>query len=475
MNRRHRQRYACLVLSLLFASPIRAAESADNQNRGSIGLDVRVSARAEDDRDLGTRKGGDIHGLSLDLRPWGFYRHGNWSGFVMAQAVAASNGSLPSVDFQDETRRNDSRTAKRNYLALREFWVSYAGFTAYPGEELRLGRQRLRDGGSGLWRDTNIEALAWNFDTSLLRAHLGVAERFSEYRSDIHDLAAEDEDHLHVFGDFARQWQPGHWLGVNFHYSRDHDNLKRPGEVVDPLDKTRAGDLAWFGVQASSDAFATRNDATFNYWASVFWLDGDRDRLTTTTVGNQRIATGKRNDDINAAWGVDLGVRWRFSTEGQVGVAYAYGSDDFQQTGLESNRSAFTGTRARPHRLGEAFRGELANLHAVTAFASWQVRDEYDISAIGHYFRRADGDQEIGDSGIIAAMSNDSKDVGREFDLVLSRYFKHGLLPAAISQTFDEPSAVVRLRGGVFWSGDAYGHEADSTMYRALLEVLWRF
>jgi alginate production protein len=466
-----KQRYSCIVLSLLCASPAWAAELADNR----FGLDVNVSARTEDDRDLGTRHGGDIHGLLLDLRPWAYFGNGPWSGFIQAQAVTASGGALPSADFQDETRRSDSRTAKRNYLALRELWIGYAGLTAYPGETLRLGRQRLRDDGSGLWRDANIEALAWSFDTTLLRAHLGVAERFSEYRSDIHDLAAEDKARLHVFGDLSRQWQPGHWLGLNFHHGRDHDSLKRPGEIVDTLDKTRAGKLSWLGVYANSDAFATRNEATLNYWASAFWLGGERERLMTATVGNQRIAIGKRDDDINAAWGVDLGLRWRFNAAGQVGIAYAYGNNGFQQTGLESNRSSFTGTRARPHRLGEAFRGELANLRVVSAFASWQVRDEYDINAIWHRFQRADGGQVIGGSAISAVMTNDDRDVGQEFDIVLSRYFKNGLLPTAISQVFDEPSAVVRLRGGVFWPGHAYGHGVDSTMYRTTVDVMWRF
>ncbi|GHT85748.1 alginate production protein AlgE [Betaproteobacteria bacterium] len=466
-----KQRYFCLVLFLLCVSPAWAAEWVGNR----FGVDVNVSARAEDDRDLGTRKGGDIHGLSLDLRPWVYFGSGAWSGFVMAQAVSATDGALPSVDFQDETRRSDSRTAKRNYLALRELWVGYSGLSAYPGEALRLGRQRLRDDGSGLWRDTSIEALAWNFDTTLLRAHLGVAERFSEYRSDIHDLAAEDKDRLHVFGDISRQWRPGHWLGFNFHHRRDHDKLKRPGETVDTLDKTRVGKLFWFGVHASSEAFTPRNDAALNYWTSAFWSGGERDRLTTATVGDHRIATGKRDDDVDAGWGVDLGLRWRFNAAGQVGIAYAHGNNDFQQTGLESNRSAFTGTRARPHRLGEAFRGELANLRVVSAFASWQVRDEYDINAIWHRFQRADGDQVIGGSAISAAMTNNDKDVGQEFDFVLSRYFRNGLLPAAISQAFDEPSAVVRLRGGVFWPGHAYGREVDSTMYRTTVDVMWRF
>ncbi|MDR0736856.1 MAG: alginate export family protein [Zoogloeaceae bacterium] len=471
-------KYYChgFILSLLGAFPAWAAPpEGDN-----LGIDARIIARAEDDRDLGSREGGDIHGLSLDLRPWGYFGRGAWSAFTMAQIVSASNSTLPSTDFHDETRRDDSREADNNYLALREFWIGYSGLTAYPGEELRFGRQRLRHE-DGLWRDTTVESLSWSLDTTLLRASLGVAERFSEYRSDIHELAPEDRDRLHVFGGVARQWRHGHWVGFDFHHSRDRGHFKRPGEVVDDLDKTRAGTLTWLGLRAGSDAFASRNEQPFNYWASAIWLGGQRKRLVSATVNGQRIAISEQSDDARA-WGVDLGLRWRFAQDWQAGLAYAHGGGggsqgrhDFQQTGLESNRSRFTGVATQVHRFGEAFRGELANLRSASIFASWQARGGYDASVVVHRFWRASGSQPVGDSGISAAMPNDSKDVGEEIDLIATMYFKNGLLPDALGQIIDEPSASLRFRAGIFWPGNAYGRQADAAMYRVSVDVLWRF
>ncbi|AYC31884.1 alginate export family protein [Pseudomonas cavernae] len=479
--KRHPWIGASLTLPLLCSSPVWAVQLSDK----NFGLDVKITAQSEDDRDLGTRDGGDVNGVGLDLRPWGYVQRGDWSAFAMGQAVTASDiietDTLQSAELGDDGSSDDSREPDKSYLALREFWVGYGGLTAYPGEELRLGRQRLRSD-DGMWRDTNIEALNWSFDTTLLRAHLGVAERFSEYRTDIDELAPEDEDRLHLFGDIASQWTPGHWVGLNAHHSRDDGDLKNPGEVVDELDKTSTGDLTWFGLQANSDAYNPRNTQPLNYWASATWLSGDRDRLTSTTVGNQRIATGQQSGDVNA-WGTDLGLRLRLDPSWQVGAAYARGSggggndggENFQQTGLESNRSTYTGTRSRVHRFGEAFRGELSNLQAATLFGSWQLQDEYDASLVYHRFWRVDGDQPIGDSGITAAMPNDDKDVGQEVDVVVTKYFKQGLLPTAMSQAIDEPSALVRLRGGVFKPGDAYGSQADSTMHRAFVDVIWRY
>lgn len=154
-----------------------------NDRRENFGLDVKITGQSEDDRDLGTRPGGDVNGLGLDLRPWVYGERGNWSAYAMGQAVAATDtietDTLRQNDDGTSTETgDDSRQPDKSYLAMREFWVGYSGLTAYPGEQLRLGRQRLRSD-DGMWRDTNIEALNWTFDTTLLKADLGVAQRFS--------------------------------------------------------------------------------------------------------------------------------------------------------------------------------------------------------------------------------------------------------------------------------------------------------
>ncbi|MGV5528333.1 alginate export family protein [Pseudomonas sp. XP1] len=480
-----------LSFALLWSCPTLAEMTAEK----NFGLDVKITGQSEDDRDLGTRSGGDVNGLGLDLRPWVYGERGNWSAYAMGQAVTATDTIETDTLRQNDDGTTtdtaaDGREQDKSYLAMREFWVGYSGLTAYPGEQLRFGRQRLRSD-DGMWRDTNIEALNWTFDTTLLKADLGVAQRFSEYRTDLTELAPEDKDRTHVYGNVATQWTPGHWVGVRAHHTHDGGSLKNPGETVDALDKTRTGDLTWLGLEANSDAYNWRNDHTVNYWGSVTWLTGDRNTLSSQVVGDDTVATGKQSGDVNA-WATDLGIRLRLDPQWQVGAAYARGSggggDDgssnYEQTGLESNRSNYTGTRSRVHRFGEAFRGELGNLQAATLFASWQLRDDYDASFIYHKFWRVDGNQNIGSSGINAVVNDNGvnrplvdgeKDLGQEMDVVVTKYFKQGLLPASMSQAIDEPSALVRLRAGVFKPGDAYGKEADSYMHRAFVDVIWRF
>ncbi|NWC00610.1 alginate export family protein [Pseudomonas gingeri] len=482
-----------LSCALLWSCPSLAAIT-ETQN---FGLEVKITGQSEDDRDLGTLKGGEANGIGLDLRPWAYGERGNWSAYAMGQAVTATDiietDTLQQSDSSQDTSSNDARKPDKSYLALREFWVGYKGLTPYPGEILKFGRQRLRND-DGQWRDTNIEALNWTFDTTLLRANLGTAERFSEYRTDLTELAPKDKDRLHVYADASYQWTPGQWIGVRAHHTHDDGKLDypTPGVAADPLDKRENGDLTWLGLEANSDAYNFRNTNTVNYWASLTGMSGHRDSVNPLNADGSQPAQATQNSHING-WATDLGIRLRLDPNWQVGAAYARASGDYEQNGLESNRSNFTGTRSRTHRFGEAFRGELNNLQTATLFGSWQLREDYDASLIYHKFWRVDGYKDVGSNGINAVqntyddatdallsstslpLQDGKKDMGQEVDLVVTKYFKQGLLPAALSQSMDEPSALVRFRGGVFKPGDAYGKSVDSYMHRAFVDVIWRF
>ncbi|MCF5737543.1 alginate export family protein [Pseudomonas syringae] len=482
-----------LGFTLLWACPTLAALTEQPQN---FGIEIKATAQAEDDRDLGTRSGGDVNGVGLDLRPWVYGERGDWSGYAMGQVVTATD--IIQTDPLEQSNSDGSgtqtsrgtaseREADKTYAALREFWIGYSGFTPYPGEILKVGRQRLRND-DGQWHDTNIEAINWSFDTTLLRAELGAAQRFSEYRTDLTELAPDDEDRKHLFGSVSYQWTPGNWAGIRAHHSADDGKLKSQGQVLDDLDKTSNGDLTWVGLQADSDAYNYRSNTNqLNYWGSLTWLNGTRDEIGVTSAANDQFIAGEKNSRDMNGWATDLGLRLRLDPQWQVGAAYSRASKDYVQNGLESNRSNWTGTRSRIHRFGEAFQGEMANVETGSLFASWQMNEEYDASLIYHKFRRVDGNTGIGGSGINAVNDNQdgtfsslpledgSKDLGQEMDLVVTKYFKQGLLPASLSQSFDEPSALVRLRAGVFKPGDAYQSNVDSYMHRAVVDVIWRF
>jgi alginate production protein len=492
-----------LSFAALWSCPTLAALTA-TQN---FGIEVKATGQSEGDRDLGTRdgSGGRVNGVGIDLRPWAYFESGQWAAYAMGQVVAASD--VIQTDPLDDTattqsgvgtsgiNHNSARDGNDAYFAMREFWVSYQGlFTPYPGENMKFGRQRLRND-DGQWHDNNIEALTWNLDTTLLKSHLGVAERFSDYRTDYDQLSPRDKDRLHVFGDAYYQWMPGQWIGARAHYVHDDGDLAKTGEVVDDLDKRQNSKLGWVGLDANSDAYNYRNLNTINYWGNVTFMKGDEDSnsnyrnsdggssLDSVNAQGRTIAADKTNRDLSG-WASDIGIRFRIDPQWQVGAAYSQASKNYEQNGLQSNRSNWTGTRSRISRFGEAYQAQMGNTQVLSMFASWQMQDDYDASLIYHKFRRMDGDTTIGGSNINSVdelsnssslLANSSKDLGQEMDLVVTKYFKQGLLPAALSQSIDEPSALVRLRAGVFKPGDAYGSGVDSYMHRAIVDVIWRF
>jgi len=485
-----------LGFAMLWSCPTLAALTAEK----NFGLEVKITGQSEDDRDLGTRSGGDVNGIGIDLRPWVYGEWGNWSAYAMGQVVSATDtietdplDQNDTVDSDDANRSQRNSTGDRDvdktYAAMREFWVGYRSLlTPYPGEMLKVGRQRLRND-DGQWHDVNIEAVNWNFDTTLLTSEVGVAKRFSEYRTDLTELAPDDKDRLHVYGDVKYQWMPGQWAGLRAHHSHDNGSLADPTRQLDDTDKVQNGDLTWLGLEATSDAYNYRNLNTFNYWGSLTFVNGDRDRVSARNDEFGVAQRVKENSNVNG-WATDLGARFKLDPAWQVGAAYSRASKNYEQNGLESNRSNWTGTRSRIHRFGEAFQGEMANVESGSLFASWQKQDEYDASLIYHKFRRVDGNSSIGSNGFNAVresettgslaetlpLNNDGrKDLGQELDLVVTKYFKQGLLPAAVSQSFDEPSALVRLRAGVFMPGSAYHNDVDSYMHRAIVDVIWRF
>lgn len=478
-----------LGATLLCSEPLLASVTGPERN---FGLDVKLTGQWEDDRDLGTRSGGDVGGVGIDLRPWVYGSRGDWSAFVMGQAVAATD--TIETDPTDPTgdlngvRDSGARDTDDSYLALREFWIDYAGLTPYPGEHLRLGRQRVRSD-EGIWWDTYIEALNWTFDTTLVRAQAGAAERFSEYRTDLgDDLDPEDEDRSHFYGGLDYQWQPGHWAGLKLHHSRDDGDLPDSYQesIDDELSKEYTGDLTWLGLHLDGDYFNHRSRQPLNYWAQLTWLTGDIDR---ENFGPNNPNAPVLKQDVDA-WAIDLGLRWNLNEQWKLGAAYARGSggegddesEQFQQTGLHSNRSAFTGVQTRLHRFGEAFRGELTNTEVATLYTSWRPNQDYDASLVYHRFWRVDDNERVGDNGVNPsrtaakeALKDGEDELGQEIDLVLTRYFHQGLLPIGRGGELDEQAALVRFRGGLFFAGNAYASKSDSVMHRAFVDFIWRF
>lgn len=439
------------------------------------GASAQLSYRWDDDQYLGLQSGGKTDELQLNIKPWVKSElNQDWRFFTELQGFTATE--VTEIDSDQGGGSSDG------FLGVRELWFDYKGITSYPGETLRLGLQRIRER-DGLWWDKNIESARWIFDTTTLFAFAGVAQEFYHYRTDENELNDENKNQLNVFSTLSWQWQPGHHIGSRFLYKDNNSDKMDNGTSISQSNSNELarGDFYWLGLNTKSDFFNYRNNDEFNYYAELTWLHFDGENTLISSNGSTATINGYQSETTDNL-ALDIGLRWKLPVESRIhlGAAMAIGSggskgdsqNSFVQTGLQSNRSRFTGTRASFHRFNEAYRAELTNLQAATFYGTLADPGAFDLSMVYHYFQRDDGNANVITDGVNAPLVNSSKDLGHGFDLVTSYYFRE--ITPWVNWRF-ERDAYVRLRASTFKPGEAYGSDADSMKYRVTMDASFQF
>jgi hypothetical protein len=99
----------------------------------------------------------------------------------------------------------------------------------------------------------------------------------------------------------------------------------------------------------------------------------------------------------------------------------------------------------------------------------------WDASAVFNQFWRTERGAPITTDGISVQPVNDYKDLGRGYDLVLSRYFSIRSDEVLEDTEGQAQSSAIRLRGSIFEPGKAY-EDATHTPhdeYRVVAEVVF--
>lgn len=475
---------AAACLALLTVSVAAAAPAAP----GAIAnwhLKIKLSAMSEDERDLGREDDPATAGVNEDRDP-----DATTEGYLdlaptlllqftpNAAAYLRLQGFVPSgAVVQQESDRPVEAEA---FSALRELWLEYGGLTAYPGETLRLGLQRLREP-DRIWWDRDIESVRWIFDTTLLQFHIGAGQQFATYRSDKVELPESQQDRAYIFGGFGTQWVPRHFFTVRAAYAFDRRDLPpvgstRPAESTDPISGVSTYDepdqrrYAWVGAQLDNAYFDYGRGPGLAYRFELIGLSGRREKVQADGGG---VVIGRTVQDVEALAG-EAALRLRFPVWPlTLGAAYAFAegggdpekSRTFEQTGLHSNRSRFTGTRSLVNRFNEAYQADLQNLKVVSAFIALPLTN-WDFSAVFHRFERDDPRAGVSVDGLDVQPTVDSADLGAGWDLVLTRHFD----PRRDLYGPDEDTrSSLRLRAARFKPGAAYGDGVED-LQRVLLE-----
>lgn len=402
----------------------------------------------------------------MDVKPeWVWQLAPAWRSKLRLQAFAATG----QVDVSDEI----GGTTTDGFFALREAWLDYNGLSDYPGESIRFGRERLKED-SGIWWDDDITLTRWIFDTTLLDTTVGVAQKFAEMRTDVNEVQDEEEDVARFFANSRWQWRKDHYLGLLLTHSEGYGDQAQQaaarGQTVDGREES----LTWAAISADRAYFDWHSHDTWQYFASVATVNGS----DTVSRADASAASGFSAQDRDVSgWAADLGLRaqvidtprWVIGAHAAVasGGSDEGDSDAFRQTNLESNRSRFTGTRSQVQRFGEAIQPEWSNLKIATLYTAISDRDAWDANLLYHRYWLSDRSGSVQSDLVEPGFTGNSDDLGQSVDVVLGYY---GDSASTSWAAFD-----VRLRGGVFMPGDAYGDQADEARHRVVLDLAKRF
>lgn len=440
----------------------------------SYALKTDIAAVDQSNGDLGLYKKGSSKQAYLDATPWVHFQFSPaWSAFLRVRLFAPT-GTV-------QTNANDNNNVgptDKAFFGLKEAWIDYAGFR-YPGESIRVGRQRIRED-DAMYVDQDVDAVRWIFNTTLVQSEFGVGHEFSTYRTDSVGLPPDQKHRTYVFATLGGEWRPYQRYGIRAIYVDDKVGLPVMGEATTLGTKLTNGNLLWAGLFFHNHYFDGADAPSFAYNASLNWLGGHQRTALIDPV--TRVVTGVSNQHVRA-WATDVGLRYRLPIQRfplQFGVAYVYSSggrgddlsDQYSQTGIQSNYSRFTGTDSLTQRFTDAYRAELGNLKVATAYMSINL-GRWNSSVIYNRFDRVHGDAPVQVDSIAIEPVNPVSRLGDGYDLVVTRFFG-GRIAHSDLLAGDEPESSVRLRGSVFRPGPAYGSNTRNE-YRIMLElVLWR-
>jgi len=458
----------CLLIGLGATFAMTAASAVETD----FAWKTNVTAEADGGRDFGLLGNDNSREGYLDATPWAHFQFSpQWSAFVRLRLFAPTGAVLPNGNDNNNVAASSSA-----FLGLKEAWIDYGGLTSYPDESIRLGRQRIREDDAMFW-DQDLDALRWMFNTTLLQTEIGVGHEFSTYRTDDVKLPPDQKDRTYAFGTLSGEWHPQQRVGVRVVHADDDGDQPQLGEITSSQQKLTNGHMTWAGFFFDNHYYDGPDSPALAYTGSMTWLFGSQH---TATIDPSHLVVGEDSGNLHA-WAADLGLRYRLPFERvpvQLGASYTYSSgghagdmsDQFAQTGLQSNYSTFTGTRALINRFTDSYRAELGNLRVASAFASLNLGD-WDTSVIWSRYHRVNGDAPVVVDNILAEPNTISRDLGNGYDVVLTRYLG-GKSEQQSYLLADEHQSSLRLRGSVFDPGAAY--TAADTEYRVTLELtLW--
>ena len=326
----------------------------------------------------------------------------------------------------DETETVETLGEKNELSGIErsEMGVGYL-FGERVQSELKLGRSEfVSDSDWWLWWDEELDSVRIDSYYGDFESTLGLAQEVAVENTDDDFIDPELEDVRRLLLNLTWEFAAGHSLGFYYLDQEDNSNAYRVGELEDyeRLDDEDA-DLTWTGISYLGE-FEIESVGTLELEWHAARVNGDEILYefddTNPATSDAEVEERKKTDVSGSARGLRASFTpaafddWTLT----VGRAWASGdrnpddnhNESFRQTGLQGESDVF----------GQLFQPELSNIVIDLIGVSWTVSSDVEIALYHYGYEQDELADEMRDVAIDFDPNGNSKDLGREVDLVLT-------------------------------------------------------
>ena len=364
---------------------------------------------------------------------------------------------------------DDSETLETSGVAEedRGLEINQLGFGYLFGEtvvsELNLGRLEFLSASEWwVWWDEELDAVRLQSSYANFDSMLALAEPQAPELTDQDDIDPEEDGLRRSFLTFAWSVRADQSLIIYYLDQQDRSDGLRVGDIedIDRIDEEDA-DLTWIGISylAEFDLDAAGELALELHAARV---DGDETVYGFDESGDPaEVEEVERRDVEGSAEGFLASWTPAQFDEWTLILGHARGSGDsnpddgrdesFRQTGLQGDSESF----------GELYQPELSNLSIDIIGIAWEFSDGIELALISYDYQQRERAEEMRDVSIEVDTTGDSRDLGREIDMVLTVDARPGMELILTLAEFDP--------------GKAYGEFSNETSSFVKFELDYEF
>ena len=385
----------------------------------------------------------------------------------------AENYSLfleSKINYEGEFGRGSDDRRPKWELARGESWL-FASNLFGSNFSAQIGRQNIRED-RGWWWDDDLDALRVHFDRRGFHAELAVAQDLIAKSTRERRIDADEKNVFRLLGQTAWSWARDQILHGFVLFHNDHSARHSVGQLVneDRFDDSDAR-LVWLGGRSTGRVGLGRL-GKLDYSLDAAWVVGRETVFDDDSVpGDLKLVTERLTRTVNG-WGLDSSLKWEIPLwiEPTLSLGYAVGFGDrnpndgrdgsFRQTGLQENKARFGGVY-RLRYYGELLRPELSNLQIWSGALGIRFWRSSSIEFVYHYYRQVHAADFLRDVAIKADPMGRRLSIGHEWDAIVGlREWKH---------------VDLKVIGGFFRAGDAFGALKGKTAFTSLLQFTFNF